>query len=546
MNTMIIISQGLIFAPIVISILIYLFNKKIINYLVFPIQFALTTMVIKLWFLLEEHGPFTYVLGGYNQRIAVELKMDHLSLLFMMMAVLMWWSVIIYAWNHKGKDFKFLFFLMFLEGSFMAFLQVNDFFTFFVLLELITIISAILILYKKDGISVKAGLYYLLFNSLGMVIYFFGIMLLYFKTGTLNMTISQSIIEQSFISSHSFSILHVSFATIFIAMCIKAALFPVYEWLPRAHTAAPAYISALLSGLLVKTGIYGLLRILPIFNVFDVSDFLFYLGFFTALSGIIFAVSQKDIKGILAFHTISQIGLIIMSLAYGSEIGYIGAYLHLFNHFLFKSILFFGAGLIINNYGYRRVTEIHGIFKTHPFLSIMMIIAILSITGAPFFIGFISKSMMKYSGINYFHQILFQLIGLGTVISFIKFSTIFIGKKQKKNPLDIGGIIGIGFLTSITVMSFFFELSWSKTLLKIGRISWDYGLAKGYDKIQHSMFTISSVAEFSIMAMLAYIIFKLIIKPEAKFYHTIRHFRVKFQDAVIYLLIFLAAVLNYI
>lgn len=540
------VSQGLIFGPIVISILIYLFNKKIINYLVFPTQLLMTFFIANLWFQLKADGPFAYVLGGYKPNIAVELRIDHVSMLFMVMAILMWWSVLIYAWRQKGEDFKFLFFLMFLEGCFMAFLQANDFFTFFVLLEIVTILSAILILYKKDGISVKAGLYYLLFNSLGMVIYFFGVMLLYMKTGTLNMTQSQELIHNAVLVSKDFSILHVSFATIFIAMCVKAALFPVYEWLPRAHTAAPAYISALLSGLLVKTGIYGLMRMLPIFDVFDVSHFLFYLGFFTAMSGILFAVSQKDIKGILAFHTISQIGMIIMSLAYASDVGYAGAYLHLYNHFLFKSVLFLGAGLIINQYGYRRVTEIHGIFRTHPVLAIMMIIAIFSITGAPFFIGFISKSLMKYSSINEFHRILFQIVSIGTIISFIKFSKIFVGKKQKKQAMDTSGILGIGFLTIITLLSYFFELNWLKSLFVIGRAPVEFGLSHGLEYVKKSMYSMDYIGEFIIMAMFAYILFKLIIKPDAPFYYKIRHFRIKFQDAVVYLLIFLVAVINYI
>lgn len=541
-----ILSQGIIFIPILISVLIYILNKRLVNYVVFFVQAILTIMLLKLWLIVIDNGVIFYTLGGWSKEIAIQLCIDHLALLFMTMAIIIWWVVLIYAWYQKKNDFKFLFFMLFLEGCFLAFLQVNDLFTFFILIEIITIISAILILYKKDGISVKAGLYYLLFNSFGMVIYLFGVMLLYLKTGTLNMTAIHDYLGTIDFMTVDFSLIHVSFACLFVSMCVKAALFPVYDWLPRAHTAAPAYISALLSGLLVKTGIYGLIRVLQTFEFEDIYQMMFYLGFYTAISGIVFSVSQKDIKSILAFSTISQIGLIIMSLSASNDVGMMGAYLHIFNHFLFKSLLFLGAGIIINEYGVRRITEIKGIGRAHPLLTACMFVAIFAITGAPLFIGFISKTMMKLSMLTAFQEGLFRIVSLGTMVYFVRFSMIFFGEQAKDKRINRGSISGVLILTVLCLVGYLNELKFIPTFLKINglTVSKELNYAIGY--INKSSQEGETLLEYMVMMTIAYTIYKVVIRPQASIWHKLRQFRMKFQDAMIFLILFLVLTLAYI
>jgi len=545
MNHTILISQLLIFIPIVISVIIYIFNKKFFNYSVYLIQTLVTVGVAWLWKVCIEEGIIKFTLGGWSNQIGIEFKIDNLSLMFMTMAVMIWWIVIIYAWHQKKSDFKFLFFLMFLEGCFFGFAQVNDFFTLFVLIEIITIISSILILYKKDGISLKAGLYYLLFNSFGMMIYLFGLALLYLKAGTLNMSLVKVFLMQQNFMSVDYSVIQVSFACFFVSMCIKAALLPVYEWLPRAHTAAPSHISALLSGLLVKSGIYGLIRILEIYQIDSVYQMMFYLGFFTAVSGILFAISQKDLKGILAFHTISQIGLIIMSLASHSDIGTIGAYMHIFNHFLFKSLLFLGAGIIINEYGVRRVSQIKGIGRAHPLLTLCMLIGILSITGTPLFVGFLSKSMIKLSMTSELHLNLFRIVSLGTMISFIKFSRIFFGEPSKNKKINKGQLTGVVMLAVLCIVTFIVQLDILPSFLSINGM-YSNSLKESIYYIEKATYDNQYVLEYLAYLGVAWIILKLFVKTDSKFWFTIRHFRMKFQDAIVSLLLFLVFVLNYL
>jgi|GEM_PF-291832 len=536
-------AQGLIFLPIITAVLIYIFNKKLFNYGIFLTQLIMTGLVAKLWQVVLRDGPLDFYLGGWSKKIGVNLSIDPLALLFMTMAIIMWWAVMIYAWDQRKDDFKFIFFLIFLEGAFMAFLQVNDFFTLFVLMEILTITSAILILYKKDGLAIKAGLYYLLFNSFGMVVYLFGLLLLYLKAGTLNMDLIADYIQTTNFAQVSFSVLHVAFVFLFIAMCVKSALFPVYEWLPRAHTAAPASISALLSGLLVKSGLYGLIRIIQVFQVENLDQVLFYLGFLTALGGIVFAVSQSDIKATLAFSTISQIGLVVMAFASGTDLGHTGMYLHLFNHFLAKSILFLGAGVIINAYGYRRIREIRGIFMGHPFLSIAMFLAILSMVGAPLTAGFISKNIIKLSMLSDIQVSLYRVVGVGTLLVFIRFSKIFVGEPSRVNKIQVSQMLGISILTLVLGGAFFFQLPaldyFYSNSLYLGSAILKDTLAY----ISKTLYDGSYLIEFLIMAGTAYLIYGLTVKPGYKFWKTIRHFRINFHDAILSLLAFISIML---
>jgi multicomponent Na+:H+ antiporter subunit D len=535
----------IIFLPIVVSVFIYIFNTSKLNYIAFIVQGVISVLFYKLLEIVLTEGIIKFTLGGWTKQIGIEFKIDVLTLIFMAMAIIIWWVIMIYAWHQKKNDFKFLFFLMFLEGCFLAFVQVNDLFTLFILIEIITIISAILILYKKDGISLKAGLYYLLFNSIGMIVYLFGLALIYLKVGTLNMTLIKAyLISQDFMSL-DYSIIQVSFACFLVSMCIKSALFPVYDWLPRAHTAAPSHISALLSGLLVKSGLFGLIRILDIYHVESVYIMLFYLGFFTAISGILFAISQKDIKGILAFHTISQIGLIMMSLSTNSDIGLLGAYMHIFNHFLFKSLLFLGAGIIINEYGLRRVSEIHGIGRAHPLLTLCMMIGIFSITGAPLFVGFLSKSVIKLSMVSPLHINLFKIVSLGTMISFIKFSKIFFGEPTRNKKINKGQHLSVTMLAALCVFFFIKELDIMRVLLPIDGLMSEK-LTYSLNYVEKSLLSNEYVLEYFAYFAVAYVSFKVLVHQDSKFWHAIRHFRMKFQDAVVSLLIFLVLMINYL
>ncbi|BES65818.1 hypothetical protein SANA_22570 [Gottschalkiaceae bacterium SANA] len=406
----------------------------------------------------------------------------------------------------------------------MGLLQSNDLFNFFIFIDITTILSTILIIYEKDGFAIKSGVYYLLFNSVGMLFYQLGFIFIYSSMGTLNMTL---LAERLALAPHS-PLIRFSFLFFLVAVGVKSAVFPVYNWLPKAHSAAPSAISALLSGLLVKSGLYAFLRIRTLFSFDFMNEFFFFLGLFSALSGVIFALSQKDLKQILAYHTVSQIGLIVMGISQPNTQLYLGGISHLINHALFKALLFLCAGIIIHHYQKRRVTEIRGVFSTMPFVSITMIIAIISITGGFFTNGYISKSLLTYGLAEHasWIRLLFQVINLGTMASFIKISQIFFGpglaKRQQINP---------GQWIAITTLS-----------LACLIIPWTYeplGTAFGLHISHVSLFTPEKLLLYLIQASLGFGIVRWLMKKDPKSVRAIRHFQLSFGASNALMLLFL-------
>lgn len=521
----------LIFIPIITALIIYLVSDKRINYLVFLSQGIMTILAIVYFLHFDTLAdPQVIRLGGWPRELGISLLVDRLAMAFIFLSIFIWWMILIYGWHRRKEEFKFIFFLFFLEGVFIAFLQSNDIFNLYVLLEIITILSAILIIYKKDGYSVKSGLYYLLFNSVGVSFYLIGLILLYSLTGTLNM----GVISNRIALFENTELVKLAYVFMIASVGVKSALFPVYTWLPRAHGAAPASISALLSGLLVKSGLYAFIRMNQMFDITILNEFFFILGFITGLSGVIFALSQKDIKQILAFHTISQIGIILMGLSAMEGNLYIGGVLHIFNHAIFKSLLFLGAGIIINRYGTRRITDIRGVFRESPTISIFMIIGMLSITGAPMFNGFVSKSIIKY-GLNMdsWKVILLQILNIGTATSFIKFSQIFFGKSKVNKIKDKGSTVALAILALACVVLGIFIVDILDLMI-------------GLDISFVTIFSIKYLIEYLITLGIGYIIYKVVIDKDYPIIKKLRHLNVSFQTTNIMLVGFICIMIIWI
>lgn len=512
-----------IFIPIITALLIYVVNKEKFNRIIFLSQITLSILAVVFLKKILNINEYIIKIGGWDSKIGISLKNDYLSISFIILTIFIWWMIIIYSFDKRKSDFKFLFFIMFLEGTFLGLIQTNDIFNMFIFIEITTIISTILIIYKKDGYSVRAGLYYLLFNSFGMIFYLLGMILIYVVSGSLNF----DVISEK-ISLYSYKdFIKLSYIFLIASIGVKSAFFPVYNWLPKAHGAAPASISALLSGLLVKSGLYVFIRMNGIFNINSLNEFFFYIGFITATSGIIFALSQKDIKQILAFHTISQIGIILMGLSSNDTYSYYGGIFHIFNHALFKSLLFMGAGIIINVYETRRITEIKGVFKKLPLVSIFMIIGMLSITGAPFFNGYISKSMIKYGfKYNIFKYYLLQLINIGTGLSFIKFSQIFFDKSDFKVKTKLNQLIPLMILSIACIFLgiFYKTLTNEFFSLNITFIN---------------LFNIKAWINYLIIIIIGIILYKTVIEKDYKPFRIIRHLKISFETSSTMLVLFI-------
>jgi len=424
----------LVFIPVVAAIIIYIFKNRWMYFLAFAAQILVTVLAVA--YTIHYWGDFESAMlfiGGWSEGdIGISLRNDPLSISFLFLSIFSWWMVLIYKFEPGKTDNTFLFFLMFLQGVFLGLLQTNDLFNLFVFLELTTIIVTILVAYQKVGSSIRAGVYYLLLNTAGALAFLVGVILLYNVFGTINI----EVIRNNMAGMGEYNIIQLAFVLMMAAVTVKAALFPVFTWLPKAHGVAQSAISALLSGMIVKAGIYLFIRLNQMFALaeFGYQDFFFAIGVMTAVTGAVFAMMQTNIKLLLAYSTLSQVGIIIIGLV--SMETYHGGLLHVFNHALFKSLLFLGAGIIISVYRTKDITKIRGLWRSMPVVSLLMIAGMLAISGAPFFNGYVSKAFISTSladsTVRYYT---FFLINIGSTAAFIKLAQIFFGPKMLSYPM---------------------------------------------------------------------------------------------------------------
>jgi|LGOV01.1.fsa_nt_gb multicomponent Na+:H+ antiporter subunit D len=507
-----------IFLPMLLGVIGYLINNDKFYNIVYINQFILLCININFYFFLKQGDIIYEVVGGWDRLIGIGLKLSELEVIFLLLSVFIFTIILIYIQKKKDQDFKFLFFLLLLQGSFNGLILSDDVFNIFVMLELITITSTILIIYKKDSHSLKAGIYYLLFNSVGMLFYLIGVIILYIKCGTLNLSYIHEIINPSCYDN----ILRMALIFFVGAFGVKSAIFPVYDWLPKAHSASLTSISALLSGLLVKTGIIGLMKITTTFDCYNYSSLFLYIGIFTAFLGVIFAFSQKDIKQILSFHTVSQIGLIMVAFSINIDI----AVLYLINHSVIKTLLFLDAGAIINQYKERRVNKINSLWLNAPLLSIILLIATMALAGLPFTNGFISKATLS-SGITDYKLGILIIINAFTFASMFKILNILKGDKKIEILVDTRKYLSMSLLLLV--------------ILVTGIIFVDnYHL----DNTVLYYLSTKNLVKFVLEFMLGMLIFRRIGLNELKIMKRIRHFSISFNDGII-LLVFFILILIY-
>ena len=456
---------ALILVPIIAGALIYLIKNRGVLWFAFFLQAALLGLSVYNFVIVQLHGPYDIVLGNFSAIAGITLRCDTFSAALALLTVFIYFVCFLFGILEKFMNNLFIFFFLTLQALIIAIFLSRDLFNVYVLTEVSTIIVSVLIMYKKDSSSLYDGMIYLITNIAAMTFFLFGIGFIYRLFGTLNM----DLITSKMYKVQDVKALALPFAFLITGVGLKCAFLPLFSWLPKAHatTSAPSIVSVILSALYVKSGIFHFIKLREMFMpAINLDEIFLIIGVATGIVGFILAMSQKDIKLILAYHTISQLGLVLVGVASGSQFSYFGGILHLFNHAIFKSLLFLAAGIITDKYGERNIHKIRGVFKKMPYVSIMMMAAMLGITGAPLFNGSVSKFMIE-SGVHgrvLEYEVI--LINLGTIISFIKLSYIFGGGKGesrihvdvwKKASVTIMGImcLAMGFAGPLFISSIF-------------------------------------------------------------------------------------------
>ncbi|MDR3518170.1 MAG: proton-conducting transporter membrane subunit [Azospirillaceae bacterium] len=332
--------------------------------------------------------------------------LDPASRLFGLVFAGIAFTVVLYSIGymaHSAHSDRYWFFLFLMIGSLLGLVTAHEFGNFYVFWELMTWTSYLLVVHEQTEKALKAGLVYFLMCSSGAYIMHFGILLVHAQLGTFDMAA---------VSAHIGDMTPVAGALaagcFLVGFLVKAGFVPLHSWLPMAHPVAPSSISAPLSGVLTKAGIFGLVKVLyVVFGAtalarwFPAASFwpdpgvvVTVLGCVTLLYGEVMALYQTEIKRMLAFSTLAQIGEIGAVLGLGSALATTGALLHVTNHAVMKSLLFFAAGAFILRSGRRQIADLAGLGRVMPFTAGCYAIATIAIMGLPPFSGFVSKFLL--------------------------------------------------------------------------------------------------------------------------------------------------------
>jgi len=322
-----------------------------------------------------------------------------------------------------------------------------DIFNMYVFYELLSLAVYLLIAYPKTGVTLRASFNYLIMGGVGLSFFLLGIGFLYAMTGTLDMFHIAGRLPAAFDSSMQMVIM--SFVLIATGMGIKIAVFPLHGWLPDAHSMAPSPVSALLSGITVKIGIYCLIRV--VYTVFSTEMFLLIsshnilivLGVVSLLFGASMALVQKDLKRLLAYSTINQLGIVLIGLGIGTELGLTGALFHVLNHAIMKSTLFFCAGIMITETGTREVKGLSGFGRQQPAITFAFIVASLGMIGIPPINGFASKWLICLAAVEAGYTFPVVIILIASTIAaayyFRVIQVLFIGPPKQSSVLIYEG-----------------------------------------------------------------------------------------------------------
>ncbi len=428
--------------PIVVGVLIYAVPKLPITVTVAVAEIALTVLLLHTYPLLGS-GSVRQLLGAEDSIMGILLTANSFTLALVGLSVMLFSLSFVYSMGEAFFDRKFVMLFLILQGLLCGVFLTDDLFNIYVLLEVATVVVAILIMFRRDSRSTYDGMVYLLSQIICMLFYLFGIGYMYKIFGVLSIEQIREMVP--YVPPHQ---LVLPFSFIMSAVCLKSAFFPLFSWLPHAHgtPSAPSAVSAILSGLYVKNGIYLFYLFSNLFApAVEHMQYFTVIGVVTAVLGFMFAVSQTDVKLILAYHTISQIGLIAVGLTSGSDVSTVGALYHIICHALFKSLLFLSAGMIIHRYKTRDIRSIHGVMRTMPVAGITTVFGILGITGAPFFNGSVSKYFMVYGVKGTVTEYLILIINIGTILSFVKYSHMLWGKgpsgKESSDPRSAATVL---------------------------------------------------------------------------------------------------------
>jgi multicomponent Na+:H+ antiporter subunit D len=378
-----------------------------------------------LLYQVDRHGTLTLAAGGWQPPFGIVLVADLLSAMMLWISAFVALAVLIYGVNRhdplaeSSRVHVLVHGLMLgVNGSFLT----GDLFNLYVWFEVMLISSFILMVRERRRAQLAGGLTYVILNLLASAMFLCGAGLLYGKLGTLNL--ADMAVKLSTLEDPEF--VNTTGALLFVAFAAKAGLFPFHFWLPASyHHAGPA-ISALFAGLLTKVGVYALLRLFTLVftqaNGFS-SVLILYLSMATMLIGVLGAVAQYNVRRLLAFHIISQIGYMTAGLAIGTQLALTAVVFYVIHHIAVKSTLFLVGGVLEMKTGTGDIRRHGNFYQTQPLLAACFLISALSLGGIPPLSGFWAKLNLLQAGVaqgEWLFLFMALAVGILTLFSMMK------------------------------------------------------------------------------------------------------------------------------
>lgn len=441
---------------------------------------AILTSIPSIYALTHQPVVDTYQLAGIMSD--VKMNLDSLSAWFILIINLTVINGTLFgigylkSYEHlpTNKSLHWVFFVIF-HFSMLWVCMLENGFAFLVAWEIMSLSSLLLVIFEYQNKNIlKAGVNYMIQMHISVALLTVGFIWLYFQTGSFDF----SALSTHFSSNGSIWV----FIFLVAGFAIKAGFIPFHSWLPHAHPAAPSHVSGVMSGVIVKLGIYGIFRVISNLqsNFTLIGEIILAISVITAIYGIANAAVKYDYKKMLAYCTIENIGIIgigigvgLMGIGMGSStlmiLGFSGALLHTLNHSLFKSLLFFSAGSIYQQTHTRNIEKLGGLIKKMPQTAIFFLIGAIAIGGLPPFNGFISEFIiysglvktLSLSNISQLVLLVLSIAGLAIVggmslMTFTKtFGVIFTGSPRHEHehePKEVSLIMRIPQYISIFIM----------------------------------------------------------------------------------------------
>jgi multicomponent Na+:H+ antiporter subunit D len=423
--------------PLITAFVLPLFGKKgkdVATVLANAVTILLLVLAV---FVVATGKSGIYQVGKWPIPLGINLVLDGLSSLMLLVIGVVTAASMLFSAKYMERytaKAKYLSLFLLMVAGMNGVVLSGDIFNLFVFLEIASLASYALVGFGCEHEELEAAFKYMVLGSIGSIFILFGVALVYGNTGTLNMAyISKAIQETGTNAGLSFAL-----ALFIVGFGLKTALVPFHAWLPDAHSSAPAPISAMLSGLIIKTlGVYALTRM--VFNVFGVSIsigwLLVGLGLLSMIAGAFLAIGQWDIKRLMAYSSISQIGYVILGIGLGAVLiskkadpfwiylAILGGLFHLINHAVYKSLLFLTSGSVEMATGTRQLKLMGGLAERLPYTRATCTVASASIVGIPPFSGFWSKLILVVAAVQahfYWVAAIIVFVSLCTLIMYLK------------------------------------------------------------------------------------------------------------------------------